>query len=116
MNLTQIAQVSVRTKDLQRATEFYRDVLGIKVLISNQFVSILDCGGITLLLGPSEGSSIIYFDVDDIQNTVESLSSRDVKIEEQPRIVGQLGNVDVWIAIFRDSEDNMMGLMSKKPR
>jgi methylmalonyl-CoA/ethylmalonyl-CoA epimerase len=69
-----------------------------------------------LLLGPSEGSSIIYFDVDDIQNTVENLSGRGVTIEHQPRIVGQLGDVDVWIAIFKDSEDNMMGLMSKKPR
>ncbi|SRR5258706_9587411 len=116
MNLTKIAQISVRTKDLQRATEFYRDVLGIKVLISNQFVSILDCGGITLLLGPSDTSSVIYFDVDDIQNAVESLSSRGVKIEHEPHVVGQLGNLDVWIAIFKDSEDNSMGLMSKKPR
>jgi predicted enzyme related to lactoylglutathione lyase len=116
MNLTKIAQISVRTKDLQRGTEFYRDVLGMDVLISNQFVSILDCGGITLLLGPSDSSSIIYFEVDDIQRAVESLSGRGVRIEHEPHIVGQLGNVDVWIAIFNDSEDNAMGLMSKKPR
>jgi predicted enzyme related to lactoylglutathione lyase len=116
MNLTKIAQVSVRTKDLQRATAFYRDTLGLKVVISNTLISILDCGGITLLLGPSESSSIIYFEVDDIKKTVETLAGRGVKIEEKPNIVGQLGNVDVWIAIFKDSEDNSMGLMSKTPR
>ncbi len=116
MNLTKIAQISVRTKNLQRATEFYRDTLGMKVLISNQFISILDCGGITLLLGPSESSSIIYFEVDDIHKAVESLAGRGIKIQEKPNLVGQLGNLDVWIAIFNDSEDNSMGLMSKKPR
>ena len=116
LNLTKIAQISVKTKDLKRATEFYRDTLGLKVLISNQFVSILDCGGIMLILGPSEGSSIIYFDVDDIQKAVESLSAGGVTIQEKPRVVGQLGDVDVWIAIFKDSEDNSMGLMSKTPR
>jgi len=116
MNLTKIAQVAVKTKDLQRATEFYRDKLGMKVLISSKIISVLDCGGITLLLGPNETGSLIYFDVEDIQKAVETLSAQGIKIEEKPTLVGQLGNMDVWIAAFKDSEDNLVGLMSKKPR
>ena len=116
MNLTKIAQVTVKTKDLQRATEFYRDKLGMKVLINSKVISVLDCGGITLLLGPNETNSLIYFDVDDIQKAVETLSGQGIKIEEKPTMVGQLGNLDVWIAAFKDSEDNLVGLMSKKPR
>ena len=116
MNLTKIAQISVKTKNLQRATEFYRDTLGLKVLISNRLISILDCGGVTLILGPSETSSVIYFDVDDIHKAVESLSRLGVKIEEKPNVVGQLGGMDIWIASFRDSEDNVMALMSRTPR
>src|SRR5262245_1146977 len=116
MNLTKIAQISVKTKNLQRATEFYRDTLGLKVLISNRLISILDCGSITLLLGPSETSSVIYFDVVDIHKEVESLSRLGVKIEEKPNVVGQLGGMDIWIASFRDSEDNVMALMSRTPR
>ena len=115
MNLTKIAQVAVKTKDLQRATEFYRDKLGMKVLLSSKIISVFDCGGITLLLGPNETGSLIYFDVDDIQKAVETLSSQGIKIEEKPTLVGQLGNMDVWIAAFKDSEDNVVGLMSKKP-
>jgi len=115
MTLNKIAQISVPTKNLQRATEFYRDTLGLKVLISNQFISVLECGGITLLLAPGESSSVIYFDVDDIGAAVETLSSRGVKMEEKPNVVGQLGNMDIWIAIFKDSEDNAMGLMSRTP-
>jgi len=32
------------------------------------------------------------------------------------RVSGQLGDMDVWIATFRDSEDNLMALMSRTPR
>jgi hypothetical protein len=39
-------------------------------------------------------------------------SDRGVKFVEKPNKVGRLGNVDVWIGIFHDSEDNMMGLRS----
>ncbi|MCI0666122.1 MAG: hypothetical protein L0220_34145, partial [Acidobacteria bacterium] len=56
--------------------------------------------------------SIIYFDVDDIQKAFKALSDRDVSFVEKPNKVGRLGDVDVWITIFRDSEDNMMGLRS----
>jgi methylmalonyl-CoA/ethylmalonyl-CoA epimerase len=116
LNPTRVAQVTVKTKDLQRATEFYRDTIGLKVLISNKIVSILDCGGMTLLLGPNEPDSRVYFDVDDIQKAVATLSSRGVKIEAKPSIIGQLGDMDIWLAIFKDSEDNLMGLISRKPR
>jgi hypothetical protein len=54
--------------------------------------------------------------VDDIQKAIATLSSRGVKIEATPSIVGQLGDMDVWIAAFRDSEDNIMALMSRTLR
>ena len=69
-----------------------------------------------MLLGANEPESRVYFDVDDIQKAVAVLSNRGVKIEAKPSIVGQLGDTDVWIAAFRDSEDNIMALMSRTPR
>ena len=116
LNPSRVAQIAIKTKDLARATAFYRDTIGLKVLISNSLVSVLDCGGMTLLLGANEPESRVYFDVDDIQKAVAALSSRGVKIEAKPSIVGQLGDRDVWIAAFRDSEDNIMALMSRTPR
>ena len=122
MNLTKIAQISVRARDLQRATAFYRDKLELKMIVSTPAISIAECGGVFLIIGKAESpeldhpSSVIYFDVDDIQKTVTDLSSRGVEIQEKAHIVGQLGNQDVWIAIFRDSEDNMLGLLSRVAR
>ena len=120
--LSKVGQIAVRVKDLDRATAFYRDKLGLIHLHQAPSLSVLDCGGITLLLARRENSaedhpsSIIYFDVEDIQVAFKSLSDRGVSFIETPNKVGSLGNVDVWIAIFRDSEENMMGLRSMTPK
>src|SRR5215510_16408828 len=120
--LSKVGQIAVRVKDLDRATAFYRDKLGLKHLHQAPSLSVLDCGGITLLLARPENpaedhaASIIYFDVEDIQSAFKSLSDRGVSFVEKPTKVGSLGEVDVWIGIFRDSEENMMGLRSMTPR
>jgi methylmalonyl-CoA/ethylmalonyl-CoA epimerase len=114
--LTKVGQISVRAKDLDRATAFYRDQLGLKHLHKAPSLSVFDCGGITLLVSLPDNpaldhpGSVIYFDVDDIQKAHKSLSDRGVSFVEKPNKVGSLGKVDVWIAIFRDSEENLMGL------
>jgi predicted enzyme related to lactoylglutathione lyase len=115
--LTKVGQISIVVKDLARATVFYRDNLGLKHLHQAPSVSIFDCGGITLLLSLPEKendgpSSVIYFDVSEIQPAFQALSARGVEFIGQPHVVGKLGKIDVWVAIFRDSEGNMMGLRS----
>lgn len=118
--LQKVAQIAVTVKDLDRATAFYRDKLGLKHLFKAPSISAFDCSGLTLLLSVVEStgahSSIVYFEVADIQATVQTLTERGVTIFEKPNKVGQLGQLDVWIAIFRDSEDNLMGLRSMVPR
>src|SRR5215468_1997175 len=55
--LSKVGQIAVRVKDLDRATDFYRDKLGLKHLHQAPSVSVLDCGGITLLLTRTENSA-----------------------------------------------------------
>ena len=118
--LTKVAQISVRVTDIDRATEFYQTNLGLKHLHQAPSVSIFDCGGITLLLSLPErenegASSVIYFDIADIQQAFTALSARGVAFIGTPHVVGKLGPVDVWVAVFHDSENNMMGLRSMVP-
>jgi predicted enzyme related to lactoylglutathione lyase len=118
--LGKIAQVAVTVKDLDRAVAFYRDTLDLKFLFKAPSIAGFDCAGLTLLLSLPEGetnaqhSSIVYFDVDDIQLAVKSLTEKGVSFVEKANKVGSLGTHDVWIAIFRDSEGNLMGLRSMK--
>jgi predicted enzyme related to lactoylglutathione lyase len=120
--LSAIGQIAVNVKDTDRAVEFYRDTLGMKFLFSAPpSLAFFDCAGIRLMLSPpakpefDHPSSIIYFNVDDIQLAYATLSERGVMFEETPAFVANMGTYDLWIASFRDSEDNLLAMMSNVP-
>ncbi len=120
--LSAITQIAINVKDIERATEFYRDKLGMKHLFSAPpNLAFFDCDGIRLMLSPparpefDHPSSIIYFNVDDLQSACKTLTERGVKIEEGPNFVANMGTYDLWLASFRDSENNVLALMSNVP-
>jgi methylmalonyl-CoA/ethylmalonyl-CoA epimerase len=120
--LSQIGQISVTVHNLERAVEFYRDKLGMKHLFTVPHMAFFDCNGIRLMLGIPEKpefdhpSSVLYFKVDDIQSAFKTLSERGVKFEGQPHLVAKLEIHDLWMAFFRDSENNLLSLMSEMVR
>jgi methylmalonyl-CoA/ethylmalonyl-CoA epimerase len=116
--LTAIGQIAINVHDTDRATAFYRDKLGMKFLFSAPpSLAFFDCGGIRLMLSPAprpefdHPSSIIYFKVADIQSTYATMLERGVTFEEPPAFVVNMGAYDLWIASFRDSEDNILAMM-----
>ena len=120
--LSAIGQIAVNAHDIDRATAFYRDKLGMKHLFSAPpGLAFFDCDGIRLMLSlPAKpefdhASSIIYFQVDDIQQATQTLSERGVQFEEQPVFVANMGTYDLWLASFRDSENNLLSIMSNVP-
>ena len=121
--LSAIGQIAVNALDLERAVGFYRDKLGMKHLFSVQpNLAFFDCNGIRLMLSlPAKpefdhASSIIYFHVDDIQLAHATLSERGVQFEEPPHFLADMGSYDLWLAAFRDSENNLLALMSNVPK
>ena len=117
--LSAIGQIAVNAHDINRAIDFYRDKLGMKFLFTAPpGLAFFDCDGIRLMLSlPAKpefdhASSIIYFNVDDIQLAYETLAARGVEFEESPAFVANMGTYDLWLAAFRDSEDNLLAMMS----
>ena len=117
--LSQIGQIAVNAHDLDRAVAFYRDKLGMKLLFTvPPKMAFFDCEGIRLMLSLPDKpefdhpSSIIYFNVDDIQQASQTLTGRGVQFEEQPVFVANMGSYDLWMAAFRDSENNLLAMMS----
>ena len=122
MNETQInkiGQIAINVHDTTRAVEFYRDTLGLKLLFTAGQLAFFDCGGVRLMLSPPEKpefdhpSSILYFKVDNIHAAYDRLVHRGVKVEDQPHVVARMPDHDLWLAAFRDSEGNLMALMSE---
>src|SRR5258707_10841955 len=120
--LSAIGQIAINAHDIDRAVEFYRDKLGMRLLFSAPpGLAFFDCAGIRLMLSTpakpefDHPSSIIYFNVDDIQSAFTTLSERGVTFEEQPAFVANMGTYDLWIGAFRDSEGNLLAIMSNVP-
>jgi len=120
--LSTIAQIAVNIHDLERAIGFYRDTLGMQHLFTvPPHMAFFNCAGIRLMLSLPEKpefdhpSSVLYFKVDNIQQATQTLTDRDVHFEEQPLFVANMGTYDLWLASFRDSENNLLALMSEVP-
>ena len=114
-----IGQIAVTVRDVDRAREFSRDVVGLRHLFdAPPRMSFFECGGVRLLLGEAEGgathgTSILYLDTLDIHAAHEALAGRGAAFEQAPHRVADLGDRELWLAFFRDSEDNVMALMSE---
>jgi methylmalonyl-CoA/ethylmalonyl-CoA epimerase len=117
--IKQIGQIAINVHDTSRAVEFYRDVLGLKHLFTAGNLAFFDCGGVRLMLSPPEKpefdhpASILYFKVDNIEGAYDRLLQREVKTEDKPHMVAKMTDHDLWLASFRDSEGNLMCLMSE---
>lgn len=120
--LTQILQISITVHDLERAVKFYRDGLGLKHLFTVPNMAFFDCGGVRLMLGVPHSqeldhpSSILYFKVADIQKAHQDLLARGVGFAGKPHVVATLATQEIWLAEFRDSEQNVMSLMAEVPK
>jgi predicted enzyme related to lactoylglutathione lyase len=117
--LTGIGQVSMRASNLERATRFYSDVLGLQFLFKgSEKLAFFDCGGLRLMLSVPESpefdhpGSILYFKVSDIQEAYQSLRAKGASFRAEPHRVATLANREVWMAFFDDSEGNLLALMS----
>lgn len=118
--LRRIRQVAITVQDIERAVRFYRDTLGMTLLFKAEpGLAFFDCDGVRLMLSRPEGTgdeqrtSILYYAVDDIQQAHATLTTRGVQFMDTPHCVAQLSDCDVWLAIARDSEENLFGLMSE---
>ena len=121
--LRRIGQIAVVVQDAARATRFYRDALGLRLLFeAPPKLAFFDCGGVRLMLSPPEGpdtaraSSILYYDVADIHASYDTLLARGVQFDREPHVVAPLGANDLWMAFFRDSEGNLGAIMSELAR
>ena len=61
-------------------------------------------------------SSILYFAVGDIQGAYAKLKEKRVKFEDEPHMIARMPDHDLWMTFFRDSEGNVMALMSEVKR
>jgi len=123
VGITRLGQIAVNTKDVERAAAFYQDKLGLKLLFkAPPGLAFFDCGGVRLMLERSEkpefdhSSSVLYFTVPDIRAAHGKLKEEGEHFEDEPHLIARMPAHDLWMTFFRDSEGNLLALMSEVAR
>lgn len=122
--MNRIVQVAQHADDLDRAAAFYEQLLGRPP--AGRFdppgLLFFALGDTRLLLEQEAPSALVYLEVPDVRTTIDELRGRGVTIEGEPHVIFQhtddsLGpaGTDEWMGFVRDSEGNLVGLVSRRP-
>lgn len=117
--LGRIGQISLSISDVERATRFYGGTLGLPHVFTFGDLAFFDAAGTRLYLhrkDPDEWkpSSIIYFEVDDIQARQEALAAAGVHFTGAPHLIHTHDDgTEEWMTFFEDGEGNTLALMSR---
>ena len=118
---THLAQVAIPVRDLDRARAFYGSTLGLTHLFdAPPGLSFFRCGETRLMLSQPEGpetaaASILYYAVPNAREAQAELAAAGAIFNEEARCIARVGDKDVWLAVTRDSEGNLLGMMSEEP-
>jgi catechol 2,3-dioxygenase-like lactoylglutathione lyase family enzyme len=117
IGISRLGQIAINVYDLDRATAFYRDILGLPLLFTAGTLAFFDCGGVRLMLSRPEKpefdhpSSILYFTVPDIVSAHRQMLSSGVHFEDAPHLIAKMPTHDLWMTHFHDTEKNLLALM-----
>jgi catechol 2,3-dioxygenase-like lactoylglutathione lyase family enzyme len=121
-SLTGILQVAITVTEIDRATAFYRDALGLPVLMTAPNMAFFNCGGVRLYLssgqGPEHtgGNSFLYFKTPDINAFLTGAKAKAITIHQEPNVIARMPDHDLWLMWIKDSEGNLLGIMEERRR
>lgn len=115
-----IGQIAIPVKDLARAVNFYRDVLGMQFLFeAPPQLAFFNCGGVRIMLdNPADKefanhSNVLYFRTADINASYEAFRTAGAEFVDKPHLIAKMPDHDLWMTFFKDSEGNTLALMSE---
>jgi catechol 2,3-dioxygenase-like lactoylglutathione lyase family enzyme len=113
VQLSRIAAIMLGVRDLPAAIGFYKDKLGLKLIMQEPALALLQCGNILLGLSPRHMSAAplaeaveISFGVDNLRATRKALGENGVAFLSEPR---QVTPTD-WAVHFRDVDGHLLSL------
>jgi methylmalonyl-CoA/ethylmalonyl-CoA epimerase len=123
MHVKGLRQVAQHVEDLDRAVDFYRDVLQLELIarFDPPGLAFFALGRTRLLLEAGAPPAMLYLGVDDVPSAADHLRAAGVVIESEPHVIhvddegqfGPAGEVEE-MAFFRDSEGNLLGLAGRR--
>jgi catechol 2,3-dioxygenase-like lactoylglutathione lyase family enzyme len=114
VQLRGISAVMLGVRDLPAALAFYKDKLGLTVMMQEPALALLQCG--TVLLGLSRGhtslaphvagATEVVFQVENVRAAHKALRARGIEFTTEPR---QATPTD-WVAHFKDVDGHLLSV------
>jgi catechol 2,3-dioxygenase-like lactoylglutathione lyase family enzyme len=112
----------IATRDPERARKFYRDTLGLRLVLDQlPFALVFDANGTMLRVTPVKelnppGYSVLAWDVRDIVLAAKTLERAGVRFERYPGM--EQDDLGIWtapdgaarVAWFKDPDGNTLGI------
>jgi catechol 2,3-dioxygenase-like lactoylglutathione lyase family enzyme len=114
VQLSRIAAVMLGVRDLAPAVEFYKDRLGLKVIMQETGLALLQCGSVMLGLSRGHvnlaphvaGATEVVFAVENVRAAHKALTEKGVTFMSEPR---QATPTD-WVAHFKDPDGHILSI------
>lgn len=113
VQLSRIAAIMLGVRDLPQAMAFYQDKLGLKVIMQEPELALLQCGSVILGLSlrhanaaPLAEAVEVSFGVENLRATHKALGEKGVVFVSEPRAVTPTD----WAVHFRDVDGHLLSL------
>ena len=121
MPLGKLGQFALGVTDADRAEAFYETTLGLTKLYRFGDLVFFDCEGVRLML---EGTTEVtrsndvchYFHVCAIDAEVAALEARGVAFTQQPHLIADMPDHELWMAFFADPDGHTLALMEERAK
>ncbi len=114
VRLSQISAIMLGVRDLAQALAFYQEKLGLKAILQEPQLALLQCG--TVLLGLSRGhlhaaphvagATEVVFQVENVRAAHRALTAQGVSFVTEPHPVTPTD----WAAHFRDADGHLLSV------
>ena len=112
--LGKVSQVARRVEKLDRAREFWRDMLGVAELYAFPGLAFYDLAGTRLMLretGSRDEADLLYLSVPDIGAAHATLAARGLAFTGAPHMIHRHPDgTEEWMAFFKDDEGRDLAL------
>ena len=113
--------IVICTRDRARATEFYRDMLGLTIAHEDSLAVVFSIGGVTLRVSTVAGftpheHTLLGFTVPDVAATVKALREKGVNFNLYPGFrqddlgILTLPGGSIQVAWFKDPDGNVLSV------
>lgn len=117
-----VGQIALVVDDVERATAFYRDVVGVPFLFAAPpGLAFFDGGGVRIMLSRPEGEgasgppgSILYYRVPSVAAAHTRLDAGGAETVGEPHVVHRTDAMELWMGFYRDTEGNTFATMEER--